>query len=82
MAILEDAQADFEQASEHLTAQRESITRSIGQAAALKAELERVWLALEEQVNVLTKDFFVIFLLLFFFKILSESRFVGFALFL
>lgn len=47
LAVLEDAHPDFEQDTEHLTAQRESITRIMAQAAALEAKLERALLAME-----------------------------------
>lgn len=57
VAMLKDAHVDFEQDNEHLTAQREIITCRMAQAAALEAELERVQLAMEEQVNALTKYF-------------------------
>lgn len=50
LVVLGDAHADFEQDIKHLTSQRENITRNMAQATALEAEVERIRLAITEQV--------------------------------
>lgn len=56
LAALRDLYVDFEIDIKYLTTQRDNIICNVAQAVTLLAELERVRLAIEEQVNALSRD--------------------------
>lgn len=57
LAELEDVHADFKQDIKRLNARTESITRDMEQVATIEVEPKKVRAAMEEQVNVFSKDF-------------------------